>query len=82
MNWLLHVLGVDNLSGRWYGFWSGFGADIGEAALIGAVLGMVRKHNCHIRRCWRIGRHTVNGSPYCNKHHQAARGNDTGSEAK
>lgn len=43
MHWLLHVLGVDNVAGPWYGFWSGFGSDLGEAALIvGAVLG-VRK---------------------------------------
>lgn len=73
MHWLMHVLGVDDVSGRWYGFWSGAGSDIGELALIGAVLGMFRKHNCHQRRCWRVGRHIVNGTPYCNRHHEQAR---------
>lgn len=73
MGWLLHVLGVDNVSGRWYGFWSGFGSDLGEAALLGAVYGAFRKHNCHESRCWRIGRHTVDGTPWCNRHHQTAR---------
>ena len=71
--WLLHVLGVDNEAGHWYAFWSGFGSDLGEVALVGAVLGGYRKHNCHQRRCWRIGRHVVDGTPWCNKHHQAAR---------
>jgi hypothetical protein len=71
--WLLHVLGVDDVSGRWYAFWSGFGSDLSELAIVGAVLGLVHKHNCHQARCWRIGRHLVDGTPWCNKHHLAAR---------
>jgi hypothetical protein len=78
--WLLHVLGVDNEAGRWYAFWSGFGSDLSEAAIVGAVLGGYRKHNCHARGCWRIGRHVVDGTPWCNRHHEDAR--KTGSEAK
>jgi hypothetical protein len=74
MSWLLHVLGVDNEAGHAYAFWSGFGSDLGEVALLGAVYGLVRKHNCHQVRCWRIGRHTVDGTPWCNRHHEAARG--------
>lgn len=74
MNWLLHVLGVDNVSGRWYGFWSGFGSDIGQITLIGAVAGAYSKHNCHDKGCWRIGKHVVDGTPYCGRHHEAARG--------
>lgn len=73
MSWLLHVLGVDNVSGPAYAWWSGAGADMGELALLGAVLGMFRKHNCHSKGCWRVGRHVVNGTPWCNRHHQAAR---------
>lgn len=84
MSWLLHWLAVHtgtvNEAGPYYGFWSGFGSDLGEVTLIAAVLGGYRKHNCHQRRCWRIGRHTVDGSPWCDKHHQAAR--QAGSEAK
>jgi hypothetical protein len=79
VTWLLHVLGVDDVSGRWYGFWSGFGSDISELAIVGAVLGGYRKHNCHAKGCWRIGRHVVDGTPWCNRHHQAAR--DSGNEA-
>ena len=76
MNWLAHVLGIDDVSGKWYGFWSGFGSDISEVALIGAVLGAWHKHNCHQGRCWRLGRHTVDGTPWCNRHHQQARKNE------
>jgi hypothetical protein len=73
---LLHVLGVDDLSGPWYGFWSGFGSDLGELAIVGALLGAYRRHTCHVdspRYCWRPGRHPVEGTPYraCKRHHPA-----------
>lgn len=70
-HWLLHVMGVDNVSGPWYGFWSGFGSDIGELAIVGSLLAVVRRHNCHVRRCWRVGRHPVAGTGYmvCRRHH-------------
>ena len=59
----------------YYNFWSGFGSDLGEATLISAVcVGVytgVRKVNCHTRRCWRIGHHPLDGTPYilCKHHH-------------
>jgi len=71
---LAHWLGIDNESGRWYAFWSGFGSDVSEFALLGAIYGMLRKHNCHSRGCWRIGRHVVGGTPWCDRHHEDARG--------
>ena len=84
MTWLLHWLAVHtgtvNEAGPYYGFWSGFGSDLGEVTLIGAVLGTYYKHNCHHPRCWRVGRHVVDGTPWCNKHHEAAR--QPGSEGK
>lgn len=68
---LAHILGLDNASGCWYLFWSGFGADISELAIVGAIVGLLRKHNCHARRCWRIGRFTVAGTAFvvCGRHH-------------
>jgi hypothetical protein len=72
-SWLLHFLGLDSASGTAYLAWSGAVSDLGEIALIGAVLGAYRKHNCHQEHCWRIGRHVVDGTPWCNRHHQAAR---------
>jgi hypothetical protein len=59
----------------YYNFWSGFGSDLGEATLISAVcVGVytgVRKVNCHTKRCWRIGHHPLDGTPYilCRHHH-------------
>jgi hypothetical protein len=71
MNWLAHVLGLTNLSGPFYGFWSGFGSDLGEVTIIGLGFGAFRHVNCHAKRCWRIGRHPVEGTPFkeCSRHH-------------
>jgi hypothetical protein len=67
---LLVVLGIDDTSGPWYGFWSGFGSDLTEFALIGVLLGTIRAHNCEVHHCWRLGRHTTAaGTKVCRKHH-------------
>jgi hypothetical protein len=67
-HFLLHILGVDNVSGEWYGFWSGIGGDL---SIFGAVFVVLRKHNCHYRWCWRIGRFKTSDGTYvlCRKHH-------------
>ena len=61
--WLLHVTGVDDLSGRWYAFWSGFGSDLAYVAVVGVAWHHL---NCHKDGCWRIARHRQAG--YCRKH--------------
>ena len=66
MNFFLHVLGIDNVSGRWYAFWSGFGANLGCLSVFTVLY---RKHNCHVRSCWRIGHFVEGGFVYCRKHH-------------
>jgi hypothetical protein len=81
LHWLAVHTGTVDEGGPYYGFWSGFGSDLGEVTLIGAVLGTYYKHNCHRRGCWRVGRHMVDGTPWCNRHHQAAR-DKTESEGK
>lgn len=60
--WLL----ADN--GRWYGFWSGFGSDLTEFAILGIVYNRLI---CHEQGCYRIGRHHLTGTPLtlCRKHH-------------
>ena len=68
MSWLAHVLGVDNGSGRWYLWWSGFGANFQEYALIGAIVLLYRRHNCHVHRCPRIGRHQAGPYVVCRRH--------------
>ncbi len=55
-------------SGKWYTFWSGFGACLGYAAVFSLAY---RKLNCHQSGCHRIGVHKVEGTPYivCKNHH-------------
>jgi len=38
-------------------FWGGVASDLGEVTLVGGMLAIYRKHNCHQRHCWRFGRH-------------------------
>lgn len=69
--WLLHWLGMDNLSGPIYGFFSGSGSDIQELGIVPALALLYRRHNCHQHRCPRIGHLPVAGTPWvvCRKHH-------------
>lgn len=76
LNWLGHVAGVDDLAGRWYGFWSGFGAILERLIELAVIAGiLLRRHNCETHRCWRIGRHewidptTGQHHRICRKHH-------------
>jgi hypothetical protein len=71
---LVHVLGVDQGlpygAWDWYNFASGSGSDIGEFAIAGSVVGMVRRCNCEVKGCWRLGRHaTAAGHGVCRRHH-------------
>lgn len=68
-----HILGSDGRA--WYDFWSGLGADIGELAFVGAVVGVYRKHNCHVHGCWRIAKQQVVGTSWvvCHHHHPQGR---------
>jgi hypothetical protein len=64
-----------NETGPYYGFWSGFGSDIAEFSILGAiatgVYQLVKKHNCHEPGCWRIGNHPAAGGQFnlCYRHH-------------
>jgi hypothetical protein len=76
-HWVVHFFGLDYGAGYGhvilYNFWSGVGSDVSEITLVGLGYGLWRKHACHTRHCWRIGRHMVDGTPWCNKHHGHAR---------
>jgi len=75
-HWFEVHTGTVNESGPYYGFWSGFGSDIGEATLVAGVFALWRHHSCHVRGCARFGR-PVPGTPYlaCPKHHPQHHGN-------
>lgn len=68
--WFESFTGANNTSGVAYGFWSGF---VGDLFIFGTMVTFYKKHNCHQQRCWRVGKHVVDGTPYCSKHHMDKR---------
>lgn len=72
--WVTHLAGGDNQATPFYGFTSGPGPMYLTAILGSTVLATLwHSLNCHEEECFRIGRHKVGGTPYCNKHHADAR---------
>lgn len=59
---------LDPLHGDGYQFWSGVGS--GSPLLAGLFL-LMRKHNCHVKGCWRLQwhPHPDHGHPVCRRHH-------------
>jgi hypothetical protein len=74
-HWLAVHTGTVNEPGPYYGFWSGFGSDLEEFGILGAigaaVYQLVKKYNCHEPGCWRIGQHPAAGGQFllCYRHH-------------
>jgi hypothetical protein len=74
-SWLQVHTGTVNEGGVYYAFWSGFGSDLAELGIIGALATglyhVVRRYNCHEPGCWRIGRHPAAGGQFslCYHHH-------------
>lgn len=57
-----------------YNFFSGSGSDIGQITLVGSIVALIvttlRKNNCEVHGCWRLGRHqTAAGHVVCRRHH-------------
>jgi len=74
-HWLQVHTGTVNEPGPYYGFWSGFGSDLEEFGILGAIAAgiysLVRKFNCHEPGCWRVGNHPAAGGQFnlCYRHH-------------
>ena len=74
-HWLQVHTGTVNEPGPYYGFWSGFGSDLEEFGILGAIgatiYSLVRKYNCHEPGCWRVGTHPAAGGEFllCYRHH-------------
>ncbi len=66
-HWFMHYSGADN--GKWYPWWSGPGSDLGELTLLVAMVAYFRAHSCHVKGCWRHGRHPYRHYMLCAKHH-------------
>jgi len=80
-NWVLHISGSDDVSGPEYGWWSGFGSvfpwSVNTVVAFWILIWHhMRKNNCHMHGCWRIGTLPVGDPPYmvCKKHHFQATG--------
>ena len=73
--WMQVHTGTINESGPYYGFWSGFGSDLEEFGILGAIgagiYQLIKKYNCHEPGCWRIGQHPAAGGQFllCYRHH-------------
>lgn len=68
-HWIEVHTGTVNEAGPYYGFWSGFGSDIQEGAILGGVFTLYRAHNCHHAPCPRVASHTTKkGYRLCKKH--------------
>lgn len=81
--WLPHLLGIDDASGPWYAFWSGFGGFIEGLPGFAILFVVYRRVNCHASRCHRIGLHHVTGTHFvtCRKHHPVHDGSAPASAA-
>lgn len=45
---LIRLLGLNSANSKWYLFWSGFGGDISELAILGYVITWYRQHKSHM----------------------------------
>lgn len=79
---LYHPYGLRFALGIWpvpqgtpwtYQLESGFIPALTVLTLLSAVFSLYHVHNCHYDGCWRIGKHRVNGTPWCSVHEQQAR---------
>jgi hypothetical protein len=73
-HWLWIHTGTGNEPGSYYGFWSGFGSDLGEYVIVAGIFGglyhAIKVNNCEVHHCWRLKRHTTAaGHRVCRKHH-------------
>jgi hypothetical protein len=71
VNLFITITGIDDPGGKWYLFWSGLGSDLGELSILAGMVGIYRKHSCHIDRCWRIGKYRHGEWLLCRRHHPA-----------
>ena len=64
--WIEVHVGAVRETRAYYGWWSGFGSDLGEVTLLGGAIAVWHHHNCHNGGCWRLGKHaTPDGYKLC-----------------
>lgn len=58
-HWWWWFTGARNEAGSTYGLWSGFGGAVPDVMILAAMVGYLAHHNCEVRKCWRLKRHTT-----------------------
>jgi hypothetical protein len=56
-----------------YQMWSGIIPALTILTLFGSLGGAYHLHNCHKDGCWRIGKHRIAGTPWCDRHKTEAK---------
>jgi len=56
-----------------YQLLSGFVPSLAVLTLASGAAAAWRHVNCHQDGCWHLGRHKVDGTPWCDRHHENAR---------
>ncbi|MHB1954996.1 MAG: hypothetical protein ACYCOU_14765 [Sulfobacillus sp.] len=80
-NWLGFSHAAYFTTGQNYALYSGFlPVLITSLGLSTIVTGLWHGLNCHEPGCWRIGKHKVNGTPWCSVHQADARPQATAEE--
>ena len=67
---MFRFLGLDG--GPFYNFFSGlFGVLVVGAGVLASAYVNAKRHNCHVKGCWRVGRQQVEGTSFvtCRRHH-------------
>lgn len=73
-----HALGIDTQQSMAYDFVSGSGPMLVTALFSATVVTGAWHHvNCHEPGCYRLGRHKIDGTPWCNRHQEKARPGET-----
>lgn len=65
LGWLLGTYPTPHGTSAMYQFWSGIAPGI---SIVSLPFGLYYRHNCHVKGCWHIGRHTEGGSLVCRRH--------------
>jgi hypothetical protein len=68
-HFLYHIFGLSG-TGPLNAFYQGIGGDLSELSIVAAMAILIRKHQCHQKRCLRFGHYKQDdiGTIKCRKH--------------
>lgn len=69
----VHPYPVSSSTPWTYQMWSGIIPALTILTLFGSLGGAYHLHNCHKDGCWRIGKHRIAGTPWCDRHKAMAK---------